>query len=181
MFDGSFQGMNGFEYLLSRTSLRPREVLQFAKHAHSIAVETGLAAITPEVLAKAEEDFSSWKFEHLCSEYAHIYPGLKDLIWAFRGQGPVLSDADGMIVIERYLHQIGSEQPHWAQTSSSDILQLLYNLEFIGVPRPTSTKQRVGIAGQFEFAYERRSATVRSAMSFLIHPAFWSVLEVPGV
>ena len=179
LFDGTCRGMSGLEYLFSKTSLRPREVLQFVKHAHSIAVDSGAITITPEVLVKAEEDFSSWKFEHLCSEYAHIYPGLKDLIWTFRAEGPVLSEADGLAAIERYIEQIGDNRPTWAVMSEPDLLQLLYDVEFIGVPRPQNAKHGFGMAAQYEFAYERRAANIRAAAAFLIHPAFWSVLEVP--
>lgn len=179
LFEGTILGLSGFEYLLSRTSFRPREVLQFAKQAHSISVEAGLTTIGTESLLKAEEDFSSWKFEHLCSEYTHIYPGLKDLIWTFRASGPVMSESDALAVTARYISQVGELRPPWARGAGPEILQLLYNIEFIGVPRPLSAAQRIGVVGQYEFAYERRAATVRSATSFLIHPAFWSVLEVP--
>lgn len=178
LFDGSVAGQGGFEYLVTRTSLRPREVLQFMRHAHQLAREAGARAITPEVLAKAEEDFSSWKFRHLCSEYRHIYPELSDLVWSFRGQGPVLSDSDALLIVEQYLEDVGSERPQWVG-APQELLQLLYSVEIIGVPRPASGKPRSGLIAQYEFSFERQSAAVRKASSFLIHPGLWSVLEVP--
>lgn len=179
LFDDTCRGMNGFSYVLSRTSLRPREVLQFVKHAHRVAVDAGQASITEDALLKAEEDFSSWKLEHVCSEYTHIYPGLKDLIWAFRGQGPVLSESDGLAAISRYNSESGGDRPLWARMDPVELLQLLYGIEFIGVPRPQTAKNRSGFAAQYEFAYERRAANIRSVASFLIHPGFWSILEIP--
>jgi hypothetical protein len=179
MFEGTIHGLSGFDYLLSRTTFRPREVLQFMKQAHSIAVESGLTTIAAQSLLKAEEDFSSWKFEHLCSEYAHIYQGLKELIWVFRAHGPVLGESEANSIVHEYELRLDEQRQPWARISGPEMLQLLYTIEFIGVPRPASANPRVGVAGQYEFAYERRAATVRGATSFLIHPAFWSVLEVP--
>lgn len=179
LFDGNFQGMNGFFYVLSRTSFRPREVLQFVSHAHRIAIETGQTPISADTLFKAEEDFSFWKLEHVCSEYAHIYPKLKDLLGAFRAEGPIISDVHVLSVIDRYCRQIGDERPLWAHIPHQDILQILYDIEFVGIPRPQPAKNRSGMVAQYEFAYERRAANLRSISSFLIHPAFWSVLEIP--
>lgn len=177
LFEGTFSGMKGFQYILSRTSLRPREVLQFITHAHRLAVESGYSSITQEILFKAEEDFSRWKIEHICSEYTHIYPMLKDLLWSFRSEGPAMSEPDVISVIDRYILQ-AETLPAWASISKNGLLQLLYDIEFIGVPRPRATPNRSGIVSQYEFAYERRSANVRFAQTFLIHPAFWSVLEI---
>ena len=177
LFDGTFSGMKGFQYVLSRTSLRPREVLQFVTHTHRLAVESDSPLITRDVLYKAEEDFSRWKIEHICSEYTHIYPELKDFLWTFRSEGPVMSEIDILAVIDRYVAQ-ADKLPSWANIAKQGLLQLLYDIEFIGVPRPRAAQNRSGIAAQYEFAYERRSANVRFADYFLIHPAFWSVLEI---
>jgi hypothetical protein len=179
LFDGNFQGMNGFFYVLSRTSFRPREILQFVSHAHRLAVEAGQTPISTDTVFKAEEDFSFWKLEHICSEYAHIYPKLKELLGTFRAEGPVMSEVDTLSVIDRYTSQVGDARPSWACISPQEILQILYDIEFVGIPRPQPAKNRSGIVAQYEFAYERRAANLRSVSSFLVHPAFWSALEIP--
>jgi hypothetical protein len=71
IFPESCRGMPGFEYLVSRTTRRPREVLQFLRHAHQLAAGAGAKKITAEYLIKAEEEYSSWKLEHLCAEYKY--------------------------------------------------------------------------------------------------------------
>lgn len=179
LFDGTVQGMNGFHYILSRTSLRPREVLQFVSHAHRISTDDGQNLISLDSLRKAEEDFSSWKLDHIVSEYTHIFPGLKDLIWMFRSEGPVVGEIDVLSIFERYHTQI-TPCPAWAELQTHQLLQLLFNIEFLGIPRPQPARNRTGLIAQYEFAYERRAANVRFANSFLIHPAFWSVLEITG-
>jgi len=84
--------MSGFDYMVSRTTKRPRELLQFVRQAHDIAIESGDNEINSQSIIIAEEDFSSWKLEHLCAEYKYILPGLDELLWMFRAQGPVLDD-----------------------------------------------------------------------------------------
>lgn len=179
LFEGSHGGMPGFVYVLSRTSLRPREVLQFISHAHRISVDDGKSSITPESLAKAEEDFSSWKSEYVCTEYKNIYPDLKDLIEAFRAEGPVMSRLDIADAIQRYTKAMGDSRPLWTRGPEDTLVQVLFNIGFLGIPRPQAAKNRTGIVAQYEFVYERAAANLRAVQSYLIHPAFWVALEVP--
>jgi hypothetical protein len=180
LFEGQYGRMNGFEYLLSRTSLRPREVLQFLKHAHQLAVDSGFRKITPEVLIKAEEEFSNWKIEHMQSEYSHIYPRLADIIWAFRAKGPMLSHADIAATLTHVRDRYGEDLPAWAKCDANSLIQTLFSVEFLGVPRPTPAKNRSGLIADYEFAFERRNANIRAAESFLVQPATWAALEIPA-
>jgi energy-coupling factor transporter ATP-binding protein EcfA2 len=182
LFDFNIDGMPGFTYLLSRTSLRPREVLQFIRHAHRLGCDAQARGFTEDIVRKAEEDYSAWKLEHLGSEYAHIYPHLSDLIWSFRGNGPVLSDTDVFSIIKDYREGMSdSTEVPWLKSDDIDVAQVLYRVEFLGVPRPVTNKRRPGLFGMYEFAYERRAGSVRMKNSFCIHPAFWAVLEVPRI
>jgi hypothetical protein len=180
IFVGSCRGVPGFQYLISRTTRRPREVLQYLRLAHSIAVASGMSGITSEVLLKAEEEFSGWKLEHLCSEYKYIYPGLKDLLWAFRAFGPVFSATDALDLICSFVDGVAEpEKPPWMKATPREILQNLYSVDFLGVQRPSRGQGEFGIVAEYEFAYDRPSANVKASPSFLIHPALWAALEIP--
>lgn len=178
LFEGQFGKMNGFEYLLSRTSLRPREVIQFLMHAHQLAVSAGAKKITPEILVKAEEEFSNWKIEHMQSEYSHIYPRLADILWVFRAKGPMLSHADIVATLEDIRRRYGNDLPSWANCDVNMLIQILFSVEFLGVPRPVPAKHRSGLIADYEFAFERRNANIRAAGSFLVQPATWAALEI---
>jgi hypothetical protein len=179
LFDGSMNGVTGFRYLLSRTSLRPREVLQFVKHAHRLAIDSGAGQINPEILSKAESEFSTWKLEHICSEYAHIYPCIADVFDVFRGKGPILGRDDIILSIWQYQEDTEGRRPDWTRSDPDKIIEILYAVEFFGVPRPQPDKNRAGVLADYEFAFQRAIASTRSASSLLIHPALWSALEVP--
>ncbi len=180
LFEGTIGGMNGFQYLLSRTSLRPREVLQFLKLSHRISVNRDERKITEETLLRAEEEFSNWKLDHLCAEYTHIYPGLSDLLRSFRGQGPIIGYLDALLILERYRKGMRGSLPTWVDVDDDQLLQRLYSIEFLGVPRLHPNRMRSGVVADYEFAFDRRAINVRLADTFLIQPALWSVLEVPA-
>jgi hypothetical protein len=76
MADGSG---DGFDYVLSRTSLRPREVIQFCNIALDTAAAQDQESIGADAILLAEEEFSSWKLEHLVAEQMYIYPGLNEV------------------------------------------------------------------------------------------------------
>lgn len=178
LFDSNIDGRTGFEHILSRTSLRPREVLQFISHAHRLATDDGLHKIPARTLLQAEQDFSLWKYEHLGAEYAHIYPKLRDLVMQFRAKGPVVQEADIQDAIVALKMDRGESTPPWLNTASKDIIHILYSVEFLGVLNIGSSKTKGGLISQYEFSYQRRTTSVRLTESFLIHPAFWMILEI---
>ena len=180
LFEGPCNGMPGFEYLASRTTMRPREILQIVRRAHEIAVEEHAETITGQAIRKAEEDFSNWKLEHLCTEYKFIFPGLERFLPKFRGIGPVVTQMDLATIIRDYVATQEVERlPHWLHESPSQIIQTLYSIEFVGVSRATPDPRKGGgMLSRYEFAYERPSANVSGATSFLVHPALWCRLEL---
>lgn len=177
LFAQPVKEMAGFDYLVSRTTKRPREVLQFVGRAHQLAVEAGLSTIGREAILKAEEDFSQWKLEHLCAEYKYILPGLSDILWSFRGLSPVLSHTDVEVVIQR-LWSINNDLPGWLQKQPAEIMQQLYGIEFLGAARPGGVRSTGGLLGRYEFANDRPSLNIKAVSSFIVHPVFWRVLEM---
>jgi energy-coupling factor transporter ATP-binding protein EcfA2 len=177
IFGRSIKGWASFDYIVSRTSRRPREVLQFVREAYQIAIDSNKTQLDSDCILKAEERFSGWKIEHICSEYRCIYPGLSEVLWAFRGKGPVLgmSDIDDIFNVVRPSIE---ELTEWSSNSIMDITQRLYEIEFLGAERPRPRKEIPGIVSRYEFSYDRPAASVRRSNSFLIHPSYWEVLEI---
>jgi hypothetical protein len=175
LFD-PIEGRPGFEYLISRTTKRPREVLQFSRLAHQYAIDQRAMSITADSLIKAEEEFSNWKLEHVSSEYMNIYPELESLLRMFRGKQSIVSKDDVEFTILEFQDEFKSQS--WAQREPSKILNILYQIEFIGVTRVSSTMDRDRDVEDFEFFYESPSPNLNMSTDFLIHPAFWSALEI---
>jgi hypothetical protein len=172
-------GIPGFDYLLSRTTRRPREVLQFTRLAHQNAVDQRRQAISSEAIRKAEEEFSVWKLEHICSEYLHIYPDLEALLRTFRGKQKRFARADLEVAVFEFQESIG-KNGEWAKREIADVLHVLYQIEFIGAKRLGKSRGIITEFDEFEFFYEASAPNLNSIDEFLIHPAFWKSLELLG-
>lgn len=169
----------GFDYIISRTARRPREILQFARLAHQYAVEGGHTSIDETSILRAEEEFSTWKIEHVAAEYLHIYPSLEALMRAFRGKQARLSRQEIYETIEA-VRTDGLIREAWFEAEPQELLSILFQVEFIGVPRPTGSRAAVREDREFEFSYEAASPNLNVPGEFLVHPSLWKGLELIG-
>ncbi len=179
IFEGSFQGDNLFYYVISRTTRRPREVLQFIRLAHENAVDRDAGRIGVEDISEAERTFSQWKVEHLASEYLHIYPKIGKLIDYFIGFGPVLSRSDILGIFEEFERDNEAiTKRWWPNPDDRDPVELLFKIDFIGSETFEKTASEAGMLDSYRFSYDRRDSSARRARSYIIHPVFWNYLEL---
>jgi Type II secretory pathway, ATPase PulE/Tfp pilus assembly pathway, ATPase PilB len=179
-------GVDGFGYLTSRTSLRPREVIQFSRLAHQEAMRQGGHVISAGVIEIAEEQFSKWRAEHLCSEHLHILPGLEALLEKFRYGPAVYAYNQLLSILESHLLEVCArgEPPEWLSAyDGHEVIRRLFEIGFVGfryvatVGLKDAEPQRA-LWEQFAFAYSRPSAKIPRDSEFLIQPGFWKHLEV---
>ena len=81
---GQMRGsISQFNYIVKRTFLRPREVLQFVDRCIAVA---GFDAteVSKDAIRQAEETYSGWKVDDLKQEFAKITPWFEPLIEALR-------------------------------------------------------------------------------------------------
>src|ERR1022692_1767233 len=110
-----------FDYIVKRTFLRPREVLQFLDECLR-KVSHDAIAITKENVRAAEERYSSWKVADLKQEFAKVFPdfdrlleclrqgvhrydSLDDLQSVLRRKGPDLVEAHGITALVETLFE----------------------------------------------------------------------------
>jgi hypothetical protein len=117
-----------FSYILKRTFMRPREVLQFLEQCIEVA-PTDATYISKENIRQAEVSYSKWKVEDLKQEYSKSDQSLATLLECFR-QGKSrydsLEDAEAVIV-ER------APQLLVPGTSARDLLERLFGYSVVGV------------------------------------------------
>jgi hypothetical protein len=180
MADGSG---DGFDYVLSRTSLRPREVIQFCNIALETAAAQDQESIRADAILLAEEEFSSWKLEHLVAEQMYIYPGLNDVLERFRGRTRELSAGalDG-IITEMLLNGSKPKLPDWVHACEepSSLIRLLYDLEVLGIEGRLLDSQRQNgpVWMKYDFVFNRPKARPEESASFLFHPGLWKALQL---
>lgn len=72
-----------FNYIVKRTFLRPREVIQFLQECQTRS-PSDATYISKDIIWNAEERYSSWKVEDLKQEYRRVFPHFGDLLKALR-------------------------------------------------------------------------------------------------
>ena len=176
-------GLTAFEYLVSRTSLRPREVIQFCNLALSIAEQEQTRAVGVDAVLRAEEQFSAWKLEYVVAENIYIHPRLDDLLERFRGKSRRVEFAAMDHLLTSIL--LDSEQraatDTWArpEMESMDLLRLLYSIEVIGIERTEPAREpRQHIWESYDFVFGRPKGRPEQSSSFLFHPGLWRTLEL---
>jgi len=74
-----------FNYLVKRTFLRPREVIQFLDECKEVA-DPDASFITKNDIRIAEDRYSRWKVEDLSQEYNSVFPEISQLLECLRQQ-----------------------------------------------------------------------------------------------
>ncbi len=72
-------GQPTFDYLIERTMLRPRDILQFCSRCLDEARQSGHDRVLAQDIRAAEHQFSRDLFDHLKMEYAVGYPDLETI------------------------------------------------------------------------------------------------------
>lgn len=184
LFPGVVQpsGANTFDYLLSRTSYRPREVIQICNLALKVADQIELPAIQPEAVLRAEEEFSAWKLEYIVSENLFIYPRLDILLDRFRGRAKRLtaSALDSLLTSILLEAEADERMPDWlrADLEPAKLLELLYRLEVIGIEKLNTMSIEGRLWESYDFVFSRPKGKPEQSASFLFHPGLWKALEL---
>jgi len=184
LFPGVVPGCNAplFDYVLSRTSHRPREVIQFSNLILKVARQLDAASIIPDAVLRAEEEFSAWKLEYVVSENLFIYPRLDALFDRFRGQKKKWSQNE----LDSFLTEVllnmdeDNDAPPWLREilEPSKLLEVLYQLEVFGIERPGVPTPDGREWEGYDFAFSRPKARPEQSPSFLFHPGLWKTLEL---
>jgi hypothetical protein len=175
-------GVAVFDHILSRTSYRPREVIQFCNLALKLATQSESKYIFGDVVLRAEEEFSVWKLEYIVAENLFIYPRLDVLLERFRGESRRLTFRELDSILTDILLKVDSDEgaPPWLRggLEPPKLMELLYRLEIIGVEKPNNSAADARIWEAYDFVFSRPKARPEQAASFLFHPGLWRALEL---
>jgi len=160
LLGGGMRGdANPFNYIVGRTFMRPREVLQFLGEAKK---DCGKAAtvISAEAIRSAEERYSAWKVDDLKQEYSKSDQDLATLLECLR-QGAHRYDS-----IEDLEEIIASKAPQLLSPpdiTPRTLVQKLFGYSVIGV--------RVGNSGSARFKCEIPQLTLPTTGMVYVHPS----------
>lgn len=170
--------LESVDYILDRTQLRPRELLQFCKLC--LEYYQGGKRIDEFTIFAAEEVYSEQKTKDLASEYRFKYPHLLDMFEAFRGlkshfekeelEYLLLAAVCGEIDVDR-------AAPWVLEMDYLELKKMLWHIGFL----KAKDLQHSGHAttyGAYLGHYELPTINLENVTHFCIHPAMHSFLSL---
>jgi hypothetical protein len=156
--------LDPFTYLVKRTFLRPREILQFTQECLSQAPRES-TEISKELLRKAEERYSRWKVADVQQEFVKSFPAFPKLIECFRQEYhryDTLEDLEALL--QRKIPEVT------ADFATRILLERLFDCSVIGV--------RLADAGSTRFKCEDNDLTLPQSGAVYVHQSLYKGLNI---
>lgn len=153
-----------FNYVVKRTFLRPREVLQFT--ALCIRVAGRMATeVSKDDIRRAEERYSTWKVEDLKQEYSKVVPHFEELLECLR------QEVHRYDAIDDLSELIARKEPGIVEElGPRRILEILFETSVIGV-RPRNS-------GSARFRSEDSNLSLPTAGAVYVHQGLHKGLRI---
>lgn len=163
VFDPHIKGESSFRYMLDRTFLRPRDVLNFVRKCIQVAVSHGHERVDPSDVVGAEAEFSEDMLNELRYEMRDVFPDFPDVVLAFIGSPTQLSHED----IDVLLLEAGIPE-----ASFDRVRDILLWFSFLGVQQRDETRFSYQCAYSIPKLKVRIRGKQAKELAFVIHPAF---------
>ncbi len=162
---GEMRGsISPFNYIVKRTFLRPREVLQFLDECIRRAGQSA-TDITKDQIRLAEEKYSSWKVEDLKQEYRRLYPEFEDIVETLR-QAQHRYDS-----FEEFEAHLKGRAPKLVETLGvRTMIERLFNASAIGV--------RLADAGSPRFRSEDSDLMLPAVGAIYVHQCLYKGMNL---
>jgi hypothetical protein len=162
-------GEDSAQYLIDRSMMRPRFLLNLFNHCRGFAVNFGHEKIQADDIRKGLAAFSTDLILDIDLEIRDVLPFAEDVLYTFLGQSARLTAED----IDRLLSvKFDTEQP-------TKIVQVLLWYGVLGVIRKDG---EVAFISSVQYDTKRLNALIQMTppeqRAFYINPAFWPGLEI---
>jgi hypothetical protein len=169
LFVPNVNGESSFQYLLSRTFLRPRDILNNVRKCIQVAASRGHTRVDEADILNAESQFSSDMLDELRFEIRDIYPDIPDFVLSFLNVTAPMSEED----VYRRLKEAGVPDDQLAAVKN-----VLLWFSFLGM----HSNYDDTYAYQVHYDSAKLDAKARSRgiseTYYSIHPAFKIALTV---
>jgi len=166
-FDTHIRGEESFSYIVSRTLMRPRDVLRFLRQCIDVAINRGHEIVMEVDILQAERTFSEDTFQELVLELGDLAAYVSDIPFAFIGSQPYISRDKLQSVFASI------PVPPKELDTTEDIL-LWFG--FLGIADSPGEDR---YAYHFQHNLRRMKSGLPSNFGFVIHPAFRRALSCP--
>ncbi|MBD2439974.1 P-loop ATPase, Sll1717 family [Nostoc sp. FACHB-110] len=159
---------NTYDFIVSHTLMRPRDIIQLCNLCVDTARREGLEPVQSRHIKQALDVYSSWKLNDLIGEYRINYPFLNDLLIIFSNTSYVTPRKRFESIYNRVGQALEERYSDYKFLLSIDsVLNILYSIGFIGVERVNKTV----------FYYEDPRTVEDTDKVLVVHPAFRNALK----
>lgn len=162
-FETHVRGEESFSYILARTLMRPRDVLQFVRMCIDAAINRGHDKVTEEDIRQAERAYSQDAFVDIILELKDVNTMYADVPYSFIGASEVLSKKD----VEKRLGEAGVRSAEF-----QGVLELLLWFGFLGI-YASADEERYSYHFQYDL---KKMQSGLQQYAFCIHPSFRAAL-----
>jgi hypothetical protein len=157
------------QYLIDRSLMRPRGLIELVRFCRSHAVNLRHARIEVADIEQGEEAYSSAALENVNFEIRDVYPQAEDILYEFVESQELLVGSDIQNIL---VAKVGAD-------AASALLDLLLWYGFIGVVRDDGETSYI-YSVKYDMKRLRAVATRSDLAStmFRVNPAFWRALEI---
>jgi hypothetical protein len=153
-----------FNYIVKRTFLRPREVIQFLQECQKRSASDA-TEISKDTIREAEERYSSWKVDDVKQEYRRLFPQFDCLIEALRQSQHRYDSVDDFLnLLEDRVKDLVNEY------GRRELMRRLFDASIVGV--------RLGNAGTARFRCEDADLLLPTTGSVYIHQSLYKGLSI---
>lgn len=180
------------DYLLRRTHMRPRDIIQFFNAC--IVQADGKAAITPKILLEAEGTYSRERLRALADEWFGLYPNLMHQVKLLRGAKEVFRIGDrslaefeenalsllvsgqGIVGLDLQYMNLYVDGGVTLEDYRELVIQIFYKVGIVGL----KNADEMGISWSDSFGQSVSRAEIAPDTRVYIHRAYWRTLGILG-
>jgi hypothetical protein len=168
LFDAHVKGESSFTYILDRTFMRPRDILNFVRKSIQIAVSRGHTRVEENDIATAEAAYSEDMLNDLRYEMRDVFPSHPEILNGFLFQSWRLSRDDiSLILLEAGVNDGDLDK----------VIDMLLWFAFLGVTRGQEETYSYRCMYNLPKLKSLIPSTPGSIPIYVIHPAFRMALE----
>jgi hypothetical protein len=171
VFDTHLGTEDAFQYIIDRTLMRPRDLLNFLHRAIEVAINRGHERVSGDDILKAEETFSEDILLSIAFEIRDVYPTVSEPLYEFLGCPAAMPVEDATSKLE---------SAGFAKDRLDEAIDLLLWFGFFGVQEGEIEKPTY--AYQMRHNLAKLVAPLKHKKGVLVvHPAFRKALQCGGL
>ncbi|MBU2043675.1 MAG: hypothetical protein KJ619_00375 [Candidatus Omnitrophica bacterium] len=158
-----------FEYVVTRTMLRPRDILTFCTTILEKIHKSGKGIISEQIIYDAEKSYSEYLLKSLRQEFGVGYPDIEEIcICLFLGRSHKLTESE----FKRRITDNYKIPPGY---KVEDMIRFCYETGMVGISFESKT---FFVYQGWEYSKLINRARVAKDFNFILHRGLWNFLDV---